>query len=205
MKQGIKNIIFDLGGVLLNIDYNKTAEAFRKIGYLNFDQMFSQYRASPLFEALETGKISENEFLECMARLSTLPVTPDAIIGAWNAMMLDFRAESLLTLETLSKKYRLYLLSNTNSIHLSRFRKIFTRDTGKPILDDYFSRTWYSHEIGLRKPHREIYEYVLQQAIMMPHETFFIDDSINNIETARALGIMTHLLLPGEKIEQLGL
>ena len=201
----IKNILFDLGGVLLDIDYNKTTEAFKAIGYANFDDLFSQYRASPVFEALETGKIQEKEFLKDIAALSTRPVTEQAIINAWNAMMLEYRTETLPILETLSSKYNLYLLSNTNSIHLRFFREIFTRDTGKATLDVYFRKAWYSHEIGLRKPYTETYAFVLQQGNMVPEETLFIDDSINNIEAANKLGIKTHLMLPEERIEQLDL
>ena len=203
--RSIKNIIFDLGGVLLDLDYNKTTEAFKAIGYTQFDDLFSQHNASTLFEALETGRIPEKDFLKEMALLSPFPVTDEQIITAWNAMMLDFRKDSLGLLEEFSAKYNLYLLSNTNSIHLKCFKQIFTRDTGKPLLDAYFTKTWYSHLVGLRKPHREIYEFALQEENMKAEETFFIDDSINNIEAAKELGIKTHLLLPGERVGQLGL
>lgn len=203
--QGIKNIIFDLGGVLLNIDYNKTAEAFKAIGYTEFDNLFSQHNASPLFEALETGKVEEKGFLKQMRSFSFQPVTDEQIITAWNAMMLSFRKECLVFLEELSTKYNLYLLSNTNSIHLKCLQEIFTRDTGKPLLDVYFNKAWYSHLVGLRKPHPEIYKFALQEEDMVPAETFFIDDTAANVETALNLGIKTHLLLPNERIEQLGL
>lgn len=203
--QDIKNIIFDLGGVLLNIDYNKTTEAFKAIGYTKFDNLFSQHSASPLFEALETGRIDEKDFLKDISLLSAVPVTDEQIITAWNAMMLSFRKECLPFLEELSAKYNLYLLSNTNSIHLKCFQEIFTRDTRKPLLDGYFNKAWYSHLVGLRKPYPEIYEFALQQGGMVPAETFFIDDTAANIETAQNLGIKTHLLLPTERIEQLGL
>lgn len=203
--EGIKNIIFDLGGVLLDIDYKKTTAAFEAIGYRDFEKMFSQYKLSPMFEDLETGKIPEDEFLENLIRLSTLSVTRKAVLDAWNAMLLEFRTESLVNLTELSGKYELYLLSNTNSIHISAFRKIFTRDTGKPTLDDYFRKAWYSHEIGLRKPYREVYEFVLREGNMEPGETFFIDDTTSNIEMANEIGIRTHLLKPGERIGQLAL
>ena len=203
--EGIKNIIFDLGGVLLDIDYKKTTAAFEAIGYRDFEKMFSQYKLSPMFEELETGKIPEDEFLENLIRLSTLSVKRKAVLDAWNAMLLEFRTESLVNLTELSGKYELYLLSNTNSIHISAFRKIFTRDTGKPTLDDYFRKAWYSHEIGLRKPYREVYEFVLREGNMEPGETFFIDDTTSNIEMANEIGIRTHLLKPGERIGQLAL
>ena len=189
----------------MNIDYNKTTAAFRSLGYTQFDELFSQYKVSPLFESLETGKIPENDFLQEMSRLTTLPVTNNAIINASNAMMLDFRAGCLEFLEELSANYNLYLLSNNNVIHLKRFREIFTRDTGKSTLDIYFRKLWYSHEVGLRKPNIEIYEFVLQDGNLMASETLFIDDTATNVEAARQLGINGHILKPTERIEQLGL
>ena len=203
--KGIKNIIFDLGGVLLDIDYKMTTTAFEAIGYPAFDDLFSQNKASPLFEGLETGKVEEKEFLKQMRFLSSRPVTDEQIITAWNAMMISFRKECLVFLEELSTRYNLYLLSNTNSIHLKCFQEIFTRDTGKSLLDVYFNKAWYSHLVGLRKPHPEIYKFALQEGDMVPAETFFIDDTAANVETALNLGIKTHLLLSTERIEQLGL
>ncbi len=203
--QQLKNIIFDLGGVLLNIDYNKTVAAFEQLGIENFEEMFSQFKANELFENLETGKVNEQEFYAAIKKQIAANITTGQIESAWNAMLLDFRTESLGFLKLLAPDYNLYLLSNTNSIHLKCFQQIFTRDTGKPLLDSFFSKAYYSHLIGLRKPHKEIYEFVLQDADIKKGETIFIDDSANNIEAAKKLGIKTHLLKPNEKIENIGL
>lgn len=198
----IKNIIFDLGGVLLNIDYSKTIHAFEALGHPQFEVQFSQTMASPLFEDLETGRITEDDFLTHISARLNKTVTNQQIITAWNAMILDFRTDCLPVLESLSRHYQLYLLSNTNIIHLKYFREIFTRDTGKPALEDYFIKAWYSHEIGLRKPHREIYEFALKEGKMVAGETLFIDDLSQNIEGAKTLGIQTRLLQSGEGIAQ---
>jgi len=123
--------------------------------------------------------------------------------AAWNAMILNFRTESLTALDELSKKYSLFLLSNTNSIHLKYFQQVFTRDTGKDMLDAYFNKAWYSHLVGLRKPGKEIYEFVLQDGNIVAEETLFIDDTIDNIKAAEEFGIKTHHLLSQEKIEDL--
>ena len=200
----IKNIIFDFGGVLLNIDYNKTADAFKQLGFGNFDEMYGQFKANSLFEDLETGKLGDEEFLEKIVALSSKPLTHGEVKFAWNAMLLDYRMESLEFLEKLASKYKLYLLSNTNSIHLSAFSGTFRKQTGKPSLDGYFTKAYYSHQVGLRKPNADIFEFVLRQEGLKAAETLFIDDSVNNIQTAEKLGIKTHLLLPGERIEQLG-
>jgi putative hydrolase of the HAD superfamily len=201
----IKNIIFDLGGVLLDIDYNKTILAFTELGVDNFELMFSQLHADALFEKLETGKISENDFYKEIKKIIPAEVSDQTIEIAWNAMLLDFRKESLVFMESLVPRYRIFLLSNTNAIHLRSFKKIFTRDTGKPLLDSYFNKTWYSHQVGLRKPYKEIYEFALKNANLLANETLFIDDISANIEGAATVGINTHQLLPHERIENLGL
>ena len=199
----IKNIIFDLGGVLLNIDYNKTAVAAEQLGITNFQEMYSQVNADSLFENLETGVISETVFYETIKKRIPHTVSNQQIAEVWNAMLLDFRKDSLAFLGPLSSKYKLYLLSNTNSIHLSRFHEILARETGLPSLDRYFTKTYYSNLIGLRKPGKEVFYYVLKDGNMTPGETLFIDDTVLNIESAAAIGIRTWLLRPGEKIEDI--
>lgn len=201
----LKNIIFDLGGVLLDLDYTKTSDAFKKLGIKDFDLHFSQFTADELFEKLETGKISEEAFFNTVIKLCDKGTSLQEVENAWNAMMLDFRADSLVYLKQLKKQYSIYLLSNTNSIHLRAFQSIFTRKTGEKSLDVYFDKAYYSHLIGLRKPHLATYEYVLQDAGMSASETLFIDDSIHNIQAATQVGIKTHLLLSTEKIQDVPL
>ena len=136
----IKNIIFDLGGVLLNIDYNKTIQAFNQLGIADFDKMYSQSTANLLFENLETGKITEEDFYAELKKVLPPNITNVDIKNAWNTMLLDFRQESLAYLITLKEKYKIFLLSNTNHIHLTAFRELFTRQTGRKSLDDYFDK-----------------------------------------------------------------
>ncbi len=200
-----KNIIFDLGGVLLNLDFQRTIDAFEKLGVQGFENMFSQFKADELFRKLETGHISEADFYAAVKERTTKRITEAAIDDAYNALILDFRTESLAFLSTLSADYKLYLLSNTNSIHLKYFKKLLTKQTGEPLLDGYFTKAWYSNEVGLRKPGAEIFEFVLKDENLVAQETVFIDDTYMNIETAEKLGFKTHLLLPTEKIELLDL
>ena len=201
----IKNIIFDLGGVLLNVDYHKTADAFRRLGVHQFDDLYSQAAANPLFEDLETGNIQDDEFYQIISQYCTPNTSRDALMAAWNEILLDFRKGSLEYLRKLSKKYTLFLFSNTNSIHLVAFNKILAKETGEPSLDNYFTKSYYSHVIGKRKPYPETFEWILKDANINADETLFIDDSIKNIEGAKMAGIQTHLLLPNEKVEDLNL
>jgi len=123
----IKNIIFDLGNVLLDIDYNKTIHAFEQLGFQNFKASYSPEKMGPVFEDIETGKISEEELYAVIQSVSKTPVSSHQIRDAWNALLLDFRVESLEYLKKLPAKYTIYLLSNTNSIHLTAFNKITPR------------------------------------------------------------------------------
>lgn len=199
----IKNIIFDLGGVLLNIDFNKSIEAFSKLGIENFEEMFSQIHADSLFKKLETGSVGEQDFYDAIKKRTRDHITATEIADAWNALILDFRTDSLHFLDQLSGKYKLYLLSNTNSIHHSYFQQILKRQTGRPSLDSYFTKAWYSQNLGLRKPGEAIYKFILEDGGLEAKESLFIDDTLPNIETAVNLGFKAHHLKRGERIEQL--
>ena len=200
---GIKNIIFDLGGVLLNIDYLKTTESFKKLGFTDFENMYTMLKANNVFDNLETGHISETDFYSYLMGTVNGTVSREQVEKAWNAMLLDFRTESLAHLQKLGGTHRLFLLSNTNIIHKREFDKIFSLQAGPGSVDDFFEKAYYSHHVGLRKPHSAIFEFVLQDAGLLAGETFYIDDLHPNIETAEKLGFRTHLLLPGQKIEDL--
>ncbi|MEP7255589.1 MAG: HAD family phosphatase [Ferruginibacter sp.] len=198
-----KNIIFDLGGVLLDIDFKKSIDAFESLGIENFEEMFSQFKADELFEKLETGMLSEQEFYSAIKKRTKADITDEDIAQAWNALILDFRTESLDFLEKLAPQYNLYLLSNTNAIHLRYFQQSFKKQTGKPLLDEYFIKAWYSHEVKLRKPGTAIFEFILLAENLVAAETLFIDDTLINIETAKNMGLRTHHLKPTERIESI--
>lgn len=199
--QKLKNLILDLGGVLLNIDFSKTKKAFEALGVENFDAFFTQYHASQLFENLETGKISPIQFYEKFREETELNVSDIAIMNAWNAMLGNFPKERVEYLQSLGKKYRLFLLSNTNFIHYEAFMKDF-KDAYGYFFNTLFLQAFYSHEIGLRKPYPEIFQYVLQEGGMKPEETLFIDDTKTNTDTAQSMGIkVIHLPAPKNMVD----
>ncbi len=201
----IKNIIFDLGGVLLDIDYYKTADAFKALGVKHFDDYYSQADANDLFESLETGKITEEVFYTTMQQFCSPGTDHEQIQTAWNAMLLSFRKESLEYLTALKSRYRLFLLSNTNSIHHTAFIEKFEKEIGGTSFDGCFTKTWYSHLIHRRKPYPETYQFVLEDAGLNGEETFFVDDSYKNIEGAKQAGLHTHFLQGNERIEMLNI
>jgi putative hydrolase of the HAD superfamily len=199
----LKNIIFDLGAVLLDIDYDKTTNAFLALGYDHFTDMYSKFKVNSLFDHFETGQISNPEFFEEMISAGNGNVTEDDIRRAWNAMLLDFRESSFHYIEKLSGKYRIYLLSNTNAVHQSEFESRFLEQMKTKPFREYFTRAYFSNEVGLRKPNAEIFEYLINDAGIKPEESLFIDDIKANTEAAQKLGFKTHILLPHERIEDL--
>ena len=198
-------IIFDLGGVILNIDYNLTKKAFENSGIKNFDDMYSQANANDLFSKLETGKIDEEDFYKEINLRTGLGLQHPEIREAWNAMLLTFREKSLEFLDKLKSKYKLFLLSNTNHIHLQEFNKIYLDNKREKPFKDYFESAYYSCEIGLRKPEVEIFNWVLEQNNLKADTTIFIDDSVQNIEGAKLAGMQTILLKSGMYIQDLDL
>ena len=201
MVTGIKHIIFDLGGVLLNIDYSLTEKAFIDAGVTDFANLYSQMAQTDLFDRLETGKIPGDEFVEAMQKASATPLTRDQVLTCWNAMLLDFPVRRLQLLQQLALYYDLFLLSNTNEIHERTFNDILMKSHGIPSIGVFFDRAYFSHKVGLRKPSKEIFELVLSENGLKPEQTLFIDDSPQHIATAQSLGIQTIFLEKGMTIE----
>lgn len=203
--KGIKNIIFDLGGVILNIDFSITEKAFQDLGVTQFSNMFTQHHSNDLFVELETGKISEPEFYEAFRKGTGANLSDETIKKAWNALLLDFREPTLEWLEKNRNRYRIFLFSNTNQIHHDAFIAAYEAKTGKADFDAFFEKAYYSQHMGMRKPDPAPFLQILQEQNLLPEETLFIDDTIKNIETAKSLGIKTvHLQWP-QTVPELGL
>lgn len=196
--QNIKNIIFDLGGVILNIDFRQTELAFANLGVGNFNEYYTLQTANPLFEKLELGLITPEQFYDMFRNFVKLPLTNEEIKDAWNALLLDFPPERIDWLKKIAKKYKIYLLSNTNQIHYDAFIKLFDQQVRDGNFNSYFIKPFYSHEINLRKPAKECFEFVLQSEKLVAEETLFIDDSPANIEGAKESGLNT-IYLPSPK------
>jgi glucose-1-phosphatase len=190
---GIKNIIFDLGGVIIDIHYNKTIEQFKNVGFDDFENIYSLMKQSDLFTLLETGKIPAQAFRDELRKFQR-HLTDEQIDNAWNTMIGNMPVEHLHLLQSLQKGYRTFLLSNTNEIHMGYFTQYLVDKFGHNPLLDMFERVYFSHEIGKRKPDANAYEAVLKDAGLAAHETLFIDDLEANIEGARKVGILAYQL-----------
>ena len=195
--QPIKNIIFDLGGIFLDIHYELTKDAFINFGIKNFDELFTQHHANDLFEDLETGKITEQTFYQLFRKETKVDLKDEQIKNAWNALLGKFPLERLDWLKNIKNHYNLYLFSNTNQIHYDAFMKIYEKQTGRNDFNSHFIKAYYSQNIGLRKPYPVSFSYIINEQGLIPEETLFIDDTIKNIEGAKEVGFQTiHLVAP---------
>ncbi|WP_343635600.1 HAD family phosphatase [Fluviicola sp.] len=193
-------IIFDLGGVLLNLDYDLTEKAFVALGLANFGASYSQLQQVQLFDRYETGQISSFHFVNRLLDLLPPGTTANQVVHAWDSMILDFPVERLQRLEALSQKYRLFLLSNTNDLHIDAVRRSLDKAVGHRNLEQYFEKTYFSSAIGMRKPDKEIFEFICSENNLDPAKTLFIDDSPQHIEGAKAAGIEAILLGKNEEV-----
>ena len=202
LKNQYKAVILDLGSVILDIDYQLTIDAFKALGYNGFDDQYSKMKQSDTFDLLETGKITEADFIHRMKQ--AIPNAMDEeIIAAWNALILDFPAGRFETLMAIKNHHKTFLLSNTNAIHLKEFSKTLKRATGYDSLAPYFDKLYLSHEIGLRKPNPEAFGLILKEQNLEPQDTLFVDDSPQHIDAARKLCINTFHIENGTTLEDL--
>ena len=201
----IQNIIFDLGGVILNIDYGLTIQQFSKLSGSNFANTYTQHRQNELFDQFEMGHISSVEFRQRLKRLLQIQASDQEIDEAWNAMLLDIPPERIDFLETVGTQKRIFLLSNTNEIHKQAFDAIVQKEFGDRITDlsQLFERAYYSHLMGDRKPNATIFSRVLTENNLNPDETLFIDDTLGHVEGAKRVGLQALHLTNGQTIEML--
>ncbi len=203
--QEIKNIIFDLGGIFLDIDLQLTKNAFSDLGFADFSSIYSFSSAGQLFEDLETGKITEAQFYDGIRGISGLQLTDEQIRNAWNALLLRFPPERISWLIAIKEKYKVYLFSNTNKIHYDLFSRQFSGQSGGVHFNDYFIKAWYSHEVGMRKPYPQSFSALLEREGLVASETLFIDDTLVNIEGAEQAGLKTIHLVPPRTVLDLQL
>ena len=194
--EGIKNIIFDLGGVIMDIDVKKTLQAFTGLGAKNIHEYFGHGFAASFFSDHESGKISDEAFILKIKKLLGGEVSDESVIEAWNALLLFFPPERISLLKELKTRYRIFLYSNTNTIHRQEFSKIF-RKSFSGELDDLFEKAYFSHVLGHRKPDLGGFEQIIKENGLDPKETLFLDDALMNVEAAIKTGLKGLYMPPG--------
>ncbi|MGB3075087.1 MAG: HAD family phosphatase [Chitinophagales bacterium] len=196
----IRNIIFDYGGVIIDIDMKRTEDAFIRLGVKDFNQHFNQLKQTTLFDNFDKGKITEQEFRDQLNKELGTQFSDQQINDAWNAMLGEIPKEKLKLLMDVRHTYRTFLLSNTNIIHLKQITKYMVQAFGRPNIDAYFDKVYYSFVVGLRKPDADIFLKVLEENNLKPEETLFIDDSPQHVEGAKSAGLHALLYNPGEDL-----
>jgi putative hydrolase of the HAD superfamily len=191
IDHSIKNIIFDLGGVILNLSVDSTLRKFSELSGLQVDKVIEIYHARPEFLAYEKGEISNDEFRKSLKSIFGITSLDSELDVCWNAMLGDIPSERIELLRELRSKYKTYLLSNTNAIHLDHFTGIVRKAHGIESLDPLFHKAYYSHLMKMRKPDPEIYEFVLKENGLKAGETIFLDDNLANLKGAASVGIQT--------------
>lgn len=187
---GIRDLIFDLGGVIINLDTYRTVQAFARLADCPVAEL-EPLLTLPFFIEYEKGRLTDEAFRDHVRHLLKTNATDKEVDAAWNAMLLDVPPARIGLLRALASRYRLFLLSNTNAIHLRCFHDHVLPAIGLNSLEPLFSKSFFSHQVGMRKPDEEIFEFVLRDTRATPGATLFLDDNEDNLRGAQRCGIRT--------------
>lgn len=203
LVSSVKNLIFDLGGVILDLSVDHTLQSFSKLSGIPKEKVQEMYVEAPGFLEYEKGMIDDDTFRDFVRQTFSIRADDAAIDECWNAMLRGIPPLKLDLLLRLQREFRVFLLSNTNGIHLDHINGVMLPKNGEQsTLDRYFHKAYYSHRMKKRKPDAEIFEEVLEENHLVPEQTLFLDDYAVNIEGAKALGIKTiHVTTPNLILE----
>jgi putative hydrolase of the HAD superfamily len=196
----VKNLIFDLGGVILDLSVDHTLQAFADAARMDKHEVIEIFRSEPGFELYEKGAIDDAGFRDMVRRVYGSTLTDPVIDHCWNAMLRGLPLNKLELLLSLKQRYNVFLLSNTNGIHLQYIHdEMLSNIPLYQNLDAYFHKAYYSHRLRMRKPDAEIFEHVLKDNGLRAEQTLFLDDNLQNIQGANAVGIKTlHVVTPDQ-------
>ena len=196
-----KNLIFDLGNVLYDIDFTKMYAAFDELGIPNFENHFTLNKSDQIFFDLELGLISEQQFCKGFNALYNLDLQKQQIIAAWNSLLIGYRKESIEWVKKHNGKYATFLYSNTNQIHYDYFIPQFDQEMGGNF-ENLFKTPYFSHKMGQRKPDPASFMHILEKEGLIAEETIFIDDNEPNVIAAASVGLQVLYLQPGMTVEK---
>lgn len=190
-ENNIKLIIFDLGGVVINLHVERTIAAFTDLSGKTEEEVYTSYEQAAYFKAYEKGLISDADFRNCIREDFELDALDEQIDEAWSAMLGTIPEERVEQIEKLCRKYTCVVLSNTNAIHEKAFHRILNETSSYNHLDQLFHQVHFSHKWNMRKPDVEIYEKLLSHHQLSPEQCLFMDDGELNLLEAAHLGIQT--------------
>lgn len=200
----IKNIIFDLGGVIMNISFLQMMNSFKNLGFTeSLEPNASNHFKEQVIEDFEIGKISPQQFREYVRQKTSQSISDQQIDDAINSILLDVPSSRIDFLKRLKRHYRIFLFSNTNQINEDCYRLRLKKQFGIDIFTELFEESFFSHHIGYRKPSLDGFAYILQKGGLKPEETVFVDDMAANVEGASRAGIHAIQLKKGMEINDL--
>src|SRR5690554_2156614 len=202
--KNIKNIIFDYGNVIFEIDFLRAQDAFRNLGIKDVESVFAHSGQNPLFDNFDKGLIEASEFRNGVREFSGMKNTTDEEIDkAWNSLLIGVPEGNHDLLLGLKNKYRTFLLSNNNAIHYQWIMDYLKESYELEDNSGFFEKDYYSHLMGMRKPNKDIFERVIDEQGLVPEETLFIDDSPQHLETAGQLGLQVVLFNSPKELKNL--
>ncbi|HEY6011608.1 MAG TPA: HAD family phosphatase [Nitrospirota bacterium] len=200
MKNPIKNIIFDFGGVILPVDPMAFAAGLIELGCTDVLSLHERFMAEQVYSRFEKGEMSPGEFRMMLRTGLSNHASDEQLDQAWNLILGEIPPHRVTFLESLKPGYRTFLLSNTNKIHYDRYQEQFSETFGYSSLDHLFEKAYYSFKLKLYKPDPAIFQFVINDSKLIPEETLFVDDYETNIEAAKKLGLQTIHLVEGMEV-----
>lgn len=203
MHNNIKNIIFDYGNVIFDIDFSRAQKAFQDLGVPDAAIFFGHKAQNEIFDRFDKGELSAQEWRNEIRELigDSVSLSDQQIDDAWNALLLGVPSGNHELLLKIKERYNTFLLSNNNEIHYQWIMDYLKRDFQLNDNSSFFNKDYYSHLMGMRKPNTDIFEFVLDTHQLIPEETLFIDDSPQHLETARKLGLQTYLMTKPDNLQ----
>ncbi len=201
--QEFKNLIFDIGDVIVDIDYITTIGEFQKLSAVDFSEIVSYNKQNRIFDLFETGKITAQHFRNELKQFLKAGTSDEEITRAWNSILIHYPEQKISLLKELKTRYKTFALSNINEIHVLSINQAAKQKFGADDFGSFFHHAYYSNEVGFRKPEKEIYEFVLQKENLNADDTFFVDDKAENVEAAKTLGIHAYQLTDRNKLNDL--
>ena len=204
LLQGVDAVIFDFGNVLIDLDYPKIIQEFKKVANKNQENIRKLVMDSKILIKFETGQIGPDRFLAAVNQILATNLSEDEFERIWNCMLKDITRERMDKVLEIGKRFDTYILSNSNITHEIAFEAMVMDATGKESIRDFVKEAYFSHEIGMRKPDLDIYEFVIDDISNYPSRMLFLDDRLDNVEAAREAGMKAvQIFNPDKQLNEL--
>lgn len=197
--QGIDAIIFDIGNVLIDLDYPQVIRQLSRRAQKNQHNLDKLVVDSKVLRAFELGQIGPDRFREEVAKLLGCKLAESEFEQIWNSMLKEVSRERMSKILKIKQRYKTYILSNTNLTHELAFEEKVLEATGRPSIRDFVEQAFFSHEIGMRKPDAECFEFVIDEIDLYPSRMLFLDDRLENVQAAKKAGMKSFQIQQPDK------